>query len=275
MVFSADGTKAYVGAGGMIREVDVASGATLRTLLVGVTPSSLVVSPDGSTLYATPQDSTAPVVFVDLGTFAVTGNVVLNDTVHDQTPGYAALSPDGSSLYVTASWGGTSWGLFKIDTATRQVVRRSTSGPVPTSIVVTADGSKVLATRTNFSAKLDVFDSTTLASLASVNIDRPASGVDVLGTIAVGSDSSVAYVADVSGQDVVAVDVSAGTVLRRLSGFQSVSALGSNCCTVRPHALLAPRAAALTTTRAAAAITALTITGTALTRAVELPPWKH
>ncbi|MEI7794920.1 MAG: YncE family protein [Thermoleophilia bacterium] len=225
VAFSADGTKAYVASQGLLQEVDAATGTTLRTLSLTGYPQTITASPDGTTLYLT---LSAGVAFLDLGTFSITANVTLDDGFHVQSPTRAALSPDGASLYATANWGGTSFGLFKIDTATRQVVRRSTSGPIPTGIAVTADGSKVLATRTNFSAKLDVFDANTLASLASVNVDRPAGGVDILGTIAVGSDSSLAYVADVSGQDVVAVDVSAGTVLRRMSGFQSVSALGIN-----------------------------------------------
>jgi len=225
VAFSADGTKAYVARPGLLQEVDVATGATLRTLSLTGYPLTITASPDGTTLYLT---LSAGVAFLDLGTFSITANVTLDDGSHVQRPTFAALSPDGASLYATANWGGTSYGLFKIDTATRQVVRRSTSGSVPTGIAVTADGSKVLATRTNFSAKLDVFDAITLASLASVNVDGPAGGVDSLGTIAVGSDSSLAYVADPSGQDVVAVDVSAGTVLRRMSGFQSVSALGIN-----------------------------------------------
>lgn len=225
VAFSADGTKAYVASQGLLQEVDVATGTTLRTLSLTGYPTAIAASPDGTTLYLTLP---AGVAFLDLGTLSITSSITLDDGAHVQRPHFAALSPDGVSLYVTADWGLTSYGLFKIDTAAGEVVRRSTSGVVPTGIAVTADGSKVLATRTNFSAKLDVFDATTLASLASVNVDRPAGGVDILGTIAVGSDSSLAYVADVSGQDVVAVDVSAGTVLRRMSGFQSVSALGIN-----------------------------------------------
>ena len=228
VVFSADGTKAYVGANGLVREVDVATGTTLRTAALLSTPSDLVVSPDGTTLYAAGGEVGTGVMFVDLATFTVTANVMLNNGQRDQTPKLAALSPDGRSLYVAADYSGTSFGLYMIDTATRQVVRRGTTGPVPKSIAVTADGSKVLSTRTSFSAKLDVYDSTTLASLASVNVDQPASGVDELGSIAVGSDSSVAYVADRTAQDIVVVDVNAGTVLRRLSGFQSVSAVGIN-----------------------------------------------
>ena len=225
VAFSADGTKAYLASQGLLQEVDVATGTTLRTLSLTGYPMAITASPDGTTLYLTLP---AGVAFLDLGTFSITSSITLDDGSHVQSPNFAALSSDGVSLYVTANWGGTSWGLFKIDTAAREVVGRRTSGTSPTGIVVTADGSKVLATRTNFSAKLDVFDATTLASLASVNVDRPAGGVDILGTIAVGSDSSLAYVADVSGQDVVAVDVSAGTVLRRMSGFQSVTALGIN-----------------------------------------------
>ena len=217
VAFSADGTKAYLASQGLLQEVDVATGTTLRTLSLTGYPMAITASPDGTTLYLTLP---AGVAFLDLGTFSITSSITLDDGSHVQSPNFAALSSDGVSLYVTANWGGTSWGLSKIDTAAREVVGRRTSGTSPTGLVV--------ATRTNFSAKLDVFDATTLASLASVNVDRPAGGVDILGTIAVGSDSSLAYVADVSGQDVVAVDVSAGTVLRRMSGFQSVSALGIN-----------------------------------------------
>jgi hypothetical protein len=168
------------------------------------------------------------VLFVDLATFTVTANVMLSGVYGDETPNYAALSPDGASLYVAGNWSGTSWGLFKIDTSTGQVVQRGGTGTLPSDIAVTADGSKLLVTRNSFSAKLDVYDATSLASLASVNVDRSAPGVDALGAIAVGSDSSLAYVADWSGQDVVAVDVNAGTVLRRLSGFQAVASLGIN-----------------------------------------------
>lgn len=155
-------------------------------------------------------------------------SVALDDGTRVQSPRKLALSPDGSTLYATATWGGTSFGLFAIATSSMQVVRRGSSGTTPTGLVTSSDGRHVLATRSSFSARLDWFDATTLALVGDVDIDRPGGGVDMPGGIAVGSDPSLAYVVNTSANDVAVVDIAAGQLLRRLTGFPSARSVGVN-----------------------------------------------
>lgn len=227
VAWAPDGTKVYLGAAATLAEVDAASGTTLRTLALPGTASSIVVSGDGRTAYVN-APAAAGVQVIDLASFAIATTIALDDGVRLQTPNHLALSPNGTRLYVTANWGGTSWGLFAVDTATNQVVLHRSSGTSPTGIAVTSDGLRVLTTRTSFSARLDVWAADTLTSVAQVDIDRPAAGVDGLGGLAVGGDAALAYVADTSAQDVAVVDVAAGQILRRLSGFQSVQQVAVN-----------------------------------------------
>ena len=221
-IWSPDGTRIYASAGAL-REIDAATGTTLRT--VAISSESLAVAPDGKTIYAA---TSSGVSFIDVATFTVTATVVLDDGFHIETPNRLAVSPDGSRLYVKANWGGTSWGLFAIDTATRHVATHVTSGTSPSGIVVTSDGLRVLTTRTNFSARLDIWNATTLASQGQVNIDLPSAGIDNLGGIAAGQDPSIVFVVDTSAADVAVVDIAAAQILRRLSGYQAVSQVAVN-----------------------------------------------
>ena len=226
VAFSPDGTKGYIGSGGLVREVNAATGATLASIAVPGTPRGMAASPDGSTLYV--PTTAGQVAVVDLATYTVTASIPLYDGVHLLEARYGALNPDGTSLYVTATWGGTSFRLVRIDTATRQAVAIGSTGTSPTGLAVSADGRMVLSTRSNFSARLDTFDADTLAPGTSVNVNASPGPVDSLGTIAVGSDPSLVYVADSTAQDVVVVNVATGQVVRRLSGFPSVAAVAIN-----------------------------------------------
>ena len=79
---------------GTVTEVDARTMATLRTFNVGGRPHGLVISPDGSTLYAA-DNAQGRVEAISISSGTVTNSVSL--------PGAfgIAISPDGSTLYVT------------------------------------------------------------------------------------------------------------------------------------------------------------------------------
>jgi DNA-binding beta-propeller fold protein YncE len=80
--------------GGAVTEVDARTMTKLRTFNVGGRPHGLVISPDGSTLYAA-DNGQGRVIAISVSTGLVTNSVAL--------PGAfgIAISPDGSTLFVT------------------------------------------------------------------------------------------------------------------------------------------------------------------------------
>jgi len=120
--------------GGSITEIDTKTMTVLRSFNLGGRPHGLVISPDGSTLYAA-DNFTGSVKAVSTATGEVTTSVAL--------PGAfgIAISPDGSTLYVTT------------DNATAAVVATSTltitklyeTGASGRQVVATPDGSTAYA----------------------------------------------------------------------------------------------------------------------------------
>jgi len=66
-------------------------------------PDDLVLSPDGTRLYAV-LSGTGEVVAIDTTTRAIAGRVPVG-----KVPRGIAVTPDGARLYVTNSWADTNW----------------------------------------------------------------------------------------------------------------------------------------------------------------------
>jgi YVTN family beta-propeller protein len=75
--------------------VDVASGTTLATLPVGVEPTGLAVSPDGTRVYVVSQ-AEKKLTIVDATANAVAANVGL-----PSQPREVVVAPDGRRLWVS------------------------------------------------------------------------------------------------------------------------------------------------------------------------------
>jgi YVTN family beta-propeller protein len=137
----------YVGgsaaSGGAVQLLDTAAGGAAPAVIA--TPGAvqaLVVSPDGTRLYAADfgDDSVA---VIDLATFTLLTTIPVGPQ-----PGSIAVSPDGATVYTTSSAGGT---LSIIDVASEQVVQRGL-GFAPRAVAVSPDGAHVYVTDVNHDA---------------------------------------------------------------------------------------------------------------------------
>ena len=119
LVFSPDGTSAYLSYGardqvtrpplGVVLVIDTATNAITRTINVGAY-GWLVISPDGSQLYATDLDDNT-LSIVDTSTNAVTATVAVGDT-----PSGLAVNPQGTNVYV-ANYNSNSVSVISVQTA--------------------------------------------------------------------------------------------------------------------------------------------------------------
>ncbi|HEU4769840.1 MAG TPA: hypothetical protein VFS77_20915 [Pyrinomonadaceae bacterium] len=111
--------------------VDTTSGKILSTVVVGIEPEGVTISPDGRWVYVTAETSNT-VSVIDTAKNDVVATFMVGARPKD-----AAFSPDGSREYVTAELGRT---LSVIDTKTHTVVRTihlpSGDGVKPMGVVV-------------------------------------------------------------------------------------------------------------------------------------------
>ncbi|MGD0669226.1 MAG: hypothetical protein ABSB23_16835 [Bryobacteraceae bacterium] len=117
-------------------------------------PDDLVLSPDGTRLYAV-LSGTNEVAAIDTATRAVAGRVAVG-----RVPRGIAITPDGARLYVTNSWADT---VSEIDAATLRALRTLPAGFEPTGIAFQG-GALYVANRLS--------DNVTVVDLASGAITR-------------------------------------------------------------------------------------------------------
>jgi YVTN family beta-propeller protein len=118
-------------------------------------PDDLVLSPDGTRLYAV-LSGTGEVVAIDTAKRTVAGRAAVG-----KVPRGIAISPDGARLYVTNSWADT---ISEIDTARMQAVRTLPAGFEPTGLAFDGRGALYVANRLS--------DNVTVVDLASGAITR-------------------------------------------------------------------------------------------------------
>ncbi len=172
-----------------------------------------VFGPDGALLTTIPDA-------VDLTTFGITGHPGRSKGA----PVEMAFSPDGSFAWVsnyhmygqgfsaepsdtcTSGDGYTHSYVYKIDTATSQIVKVVEVGVVPKYVAMTPDGKHVVVTNW-CSMDISVIDTATNAVVATV----PSGGRYPRG-IAISKDSGTAYVALMGSGKVIALDLATGKV---------------------------------------------------------------
>jgi YVTN family beta-propeller protein len=129
------------------RQRAVAGAVSILACLVFVTvagaqsypsPDDLVLSPDGTRLYAV-LSGTGEVVAIDTARRAVAGRAAVG-----KVPRGIAVTPDGARLYVTNSWADT---ISEIDTAKMQALRTLPAGFEPTGIASDGRGTLYVANR--------------------------------------------------------------------------------------------------------------------------------
>lgn len=162
LLTSPDGTLLYVSTGSFGSKIEVYNTATYALLKQYPThrtySSSMVLSPDGKTLYVTNTYSNN-LSFIDLATSAIT------EVATDELPNDLAISPNGKSLYVTHYY---SYNIKIIDIATKAVTGTIPTASTQNGISFSSDGSKFMTASGN--NKLAIFDRATNTLLTTINV---------------------------------------------------------------------------------------------------------
>ena len=149
-------------------------------------PDDLVLSPDGTRLYAV-LSGAGEVVAIDTAKRAIAGRVSVG-----RVPRGVAIAPDGARLYVTNSWADT---VSEIDAATLQPLRTLPAGFEPTGIAFDGRGALYVANRLS--------DDVAVVDLSSGAITRrliAAHGASFAAASADGSRIFVTHIYPILGQ---------------------------------------------------------------------------
>ena len=126
-------TRAYVtnSQDNTVSVIDTATNTVVATVPVGVNPSGIAITPDGTRAYTangfTGASNTVSVMETATNTVVATVTVGVG-------PSWVAITPDGTRAYVTNSGSNT---VSVIDTATNAVVATVPVGLVPAGVAIT------------------------------------------------------------------------------------------------------------------------------------------
>jgi len=120
--------------GGTITEINPSNNTVVRTISVGGRPHGLVISADGTRLYAA-DDTEGRVKIIDIATGFVTKEIPFSGAFA------LAMSPDGYTIYAASNENR----LAIIDVPGGRVVRSFSTAGQPRQIVVTPDGNTAYA----------------------------------------------------------------------------------------------------------------------------------
>ena len=200
VVFSSDGTRAYVAGGSegsvLVLQAD-ASGVWREgaDISVGSFVSGLALTADGRNLWVAEPVSNR-VARLDLGSGAPLA------TVPVASPDQLALSPDGATLYA-GDWRGSS--VAAIDTRS-SAVSQIAVGEHPSALTVLPDGRLLVADAND--ATLTTVDHGTVARTSLALLARQSDSPDALAVapdgrvyVGLGSDNAVAVLAPRAGAD--------------------------------------------------------------------------
>lgn len=127
--------------------------------VVDIDPYGVILSKDGSRLYATPQGGGSIQVF---NTANLSTPVATIATVGGSAE--MAMSPDGTHLYVNGYQGGT---MPEIDTTTNTVIGTASTGASTTDMQVTPDGTRVYASMGSGVAVVNAADNSIIKTIST------------------------------------------------------------------------------------------------------------
>lgn len=137
LALNADGTLLYASSftSGTISEIDVATLAVRRTLIVGGEPQGMAVSPDGTELFVADEAGTGAIHVLDLVDPGVLASLPSGATTTGGGPFALALSPDGAVVYAGVITGEGPGTILVIDVASRSIAQTIPScGEIPRRI---------------------------------------------------------------------------------------------------------------------------------------------
>lgn len=193
-----DGTRAYVTLAGQdnVFVVDLVANILLHTVPLGVGPSGVAVSPDGTHFYVASADHVAAldssqtgiVSIIDSASDTVTGKISVGTNLNA-----LAINPAGTRLYAVGQGIGKGQ-LSVIDINTKAVVSNIAMGGTPAGVAVNSAGTRVYATSFD-DGDMTVVDPATNTIVGTV--PSGASSVD----LAINPDGTRAYVANNLGDN--------------------------------------------------------------------------
>jgi YVTN family beta-propeller protein len=149
--------------------INTTSNTVTATIPVGLEPWGVAVSPDGSKVYITNENSNfvpGTVSVIDTATNMVTATIPVG-----QAPEGIAVTPDGRKVYVANISSNT---VSVIDTATNTVTAAIPVSNFPIGVAASPDGSKVyitsLDTAPSVSGTVSVIDTATNTVMATISI---------------------------------------------------------------------------------------------------------
>jgi YVTN family beta-propeller protein len=185
---------------------DTATNTVVSTIDVGSAnnPASVVVSPDGHTVYV----ANNPVIHGE-GTVSVIDAATQNIVGTIQTGGgpYGiAITPDGATLYVTNFYALPADNVFVIDTASQTVIQSIAVGSFPHGIAISKDGASVYVTNA-FSNTVSVIDTVTNTVTATIPVGTLPHGISL------SPDGSFAYVSNRGSGSISVLDTNTNAVI--------------------------------------------------------------
>ena len=146
---------------------NITTDTIIANVSVGKDPCGVAISPDGTKVYVTNEES-KNVSVIDSSTYNV-----INVSV-EMYPLGIAITPDGTKLYVANYY---SQSVSVIDTS-NYTVTNVTVGPHPIEVAITPDGSTVYVANSG-DATVSVINTATNAPIDKVNVKNDPYGVAV------------------------------------------------------------------------------------------------
>ncbi len=185
-----------------VKVIDTSSNTVVQTVATGDGPFGVAVSPDGSRVYVT-NNQTGDNVSV-FSADASTGQLSALTTINvGARPRAIAISRDGTRAYVANQLPGT---VSVIDTATNSVIATVNTGGQLSDVEVNPDGTRAYTVDVT-NNKVYVIDTATNAVVAN-----PATGSLPIGVV-VSADGSRFYVTNFNGNTITQFDASTNTSL--------------------------------------------------------------
>jgi YVTN family beta-propeller protein len=181
------GTRLYVannnccsGAPGYVSVLDTSNYSTIATIQVGLEPTHIAFTPDGTKAYVTNnggQSLGGTVSVIDTGTNTVT-NTITTGTTPGTGPYVVAVNSTGTRAYVlnTYYWAGTNGKVSVIDTSTDSIVATVPVGYTPEFVALSLDDSKLYVPNAA-SNTLSVIDAATNTVVGSIPVGNFPFGV--------------------------------------------------------------------------------------------------
>jgi gliding motility-associated-like protein len=175
-------------------EIDPADNSLVGTINVGLEPTTMTLSPDGSKLYVVGDTSVSVISTANNHVIKTIGSLL--------APSDVALSPDGAILYI-CSFGGNEIDFF--NSSTYKLISTVTTEQFPGKICLSADGSTLYVTNYG-SNSVSVINTATGTSITTIPV-----GINPEG-LALNPAGTLLYVTNQGGHSVSVINTSTNAV---------------------------------------------------------------